>query len=304
MRVVRETSGSGLPSRIRMQSDSRRGTRLGPVSAPSCVTSLRTPPSATVRIEMSAVLPVGQIRDRPDGRTRSMPSGDQSKLPTVNAPLVSRRALAGAGRPGSTSMTCRCVIRQSWSTTSNSPYFLSRSLWASLFGSVIVNAMALPSGDHANEPTPSSTLVTRLRLAAVRRDQVDLPFVGSIRDEGDPVAVRRPRRRRAGLLCARQLHTFAEAAVCRQIAAGRRNEKDFSLVGVVVPVGFVNGERDVASVWRDCGGPGALQFDDLFEGRDVALLRDGHRRRQRNDRERRTDLIRMAAHCTSSFPAC
>ena len=44
--------------------------------------------------------------------------------------------------------------------TTNSPYFLSGSFAASGFGSVIVKAIFLPSGDHSKPPTPSSTLVT------------------------------------------------------------------------------------------------------------------------------------------------
>src|SRR5687767_13467427 len=89
-------------------------------------------------------------------------SGDHLNEPTVNDPLVSRRAFAGASAAGSTSTTCRCVIRQSWSTTSNAPNFLSRSFRLSDNGSVIVNAIRRPSGDHSNALTPSSTFVRTL----------------------------------------------------------------------------------------------------------------------------------------------
>jgi hypothetical protein len=51
----------------------------------------------------------------------------------VNAPLVSVRVVRAP-----TSIAKRCVIRWSWSTTSNSPYFFSRSLVALDFGSVAV----------------------------------------------------------------------------------------------------------------------------------------------------------------------
>ena len=84
-----------------------------------------------------------------------LPSGDQAKLPTVNAPLVSRRD-ARVTR----SMTNKCVIRWSCSTIWNSPYFFSRSLIDSAFGSVAVQAMLLPSGDQAKRVTPSSREVT------------------------------------------------------------------------------------------------------------------------------------------------
>jgi len=85
----------------------------------------------------------------------ALPSGDQSKPPTVKFPFVRRFVFFD-----STSITQRCERRWSPSTNSNSPYFLSRSFHDSGFGSVIVKAICLPSGDQAIEPTPSSSRVS------------------------------------------------------------------------------------------------------------------------------------------------
>ncbi len=112
---------------------------------------------------------VGHRDDRDVGRCRcstgspltvwskamALPSGDQSKPPTVKSPFVRRFVFFD-----STSITQRCERRWSSSTSSNSPYFLSRSFHASGFGSVMVKAICLPSGDQAKEPTPSSSRVS------------------------------------------------------------------------------------------------------------------------------------------------
>ena len=80
----------------------------------------------------------------------ALPSGDQLKPPTVKLPFVRRRVFFD-----STSMVHRWETRWSSSTISKSPYFLSRSFDGSGFGSIIVNAICLPSGDQSKEPTPS-----------------------------------------------------------------------------------------------------------------------------------------------------
>src|SRR6185503_3664523 len=74
------------PKAIRLPS----GDQTGLLSAPSCSTSLRTLPSVTV--EMSAVAPLVSAELMRWSKAIFAPSGDQLNEPTVNAPLVSRRA--------------------------------------------------------------------------------------------------------------------------------------------------------------------------------------------------------------------
>ena len=90
----------------------------------------------------------------------ALPSGDQSKLPTVKLPFVRRLVFFD-----STSTVQSWLRRWSSSTLSNSPYFLSRSFQPSGFGSIIVKAICFPSGDQANAPTPSSLVRELFGLA-------------------------------------------------------------------------------------------------------------------------------------------
>ena len=137
------------------------GDHSGFVSGPSCVTSFRIVPSATVTMEMSVEPEAAGVGFCLWSNAMLFPSGDHAKLPTVNAPEVSDFVDFDW-----TSMVQRCDIRWSWSTTSNSPYFLSRSFTAALLGSVAVYAIVLPSGDHAKPPTPSSAAVSAMASPA------------------------------------------------------------------------------------------------------------------------------------------
>ena len=125
------------------------------MSGPGCVTSARRSPVRTLTIEMSELPPSPGSGLVAWSKAISLPSGDQSKPETLNAPSVSRRAFFDA-----TSITCRCVMRWSAPTTSYSPDFFSRSFVASLFGSCAVKAIFWPSRDHANAWTPSSSAVS------------------------------------------------------------------------------------------------------------------------------------------------
>src|SRR5262249_19072199 len=68
------------------------GDQTGPPSGPGCVTSGRTLPSATETTEMSAVPPLAFAGLTRWSKAIWVPSGDQLNDPTVNAPLVRRRA--------------------------------------------------------------------------------------------------------------------------------------------------------------------------------------------------------------------
>ncbi len=85
------------------------GDHRGLESGPGCVTSARTLTSETRTTEMSAVSELARFGSRRWSNAIDAPSGDQSKLPIVNAPLVSRCPLPGSAC--ATSITCRCVIR-------------------------------------------------------------------------------------------------------------------------------------------------------------------------------------------------
>ena len=89
------------------------------------------------------------------------PSGDQSKLPTTMLPLVS---CGGRFRFEIEHMQVRVtlilILDLEVAPT------LSRSFFASETASCIVNAICLPEGEYAKEPTPSSVLVRPLGFAA------------------------------------------------------------------------------------------------------------------------------------------
>src|SRR5262245_59775812 len=82
------------------------GDQIGPESGPGCVTRGRILPSATDTMEMSAVPPLAFAGLTRWSKAIEVPSGDQLNEPTVNAPLVSRRAFCEA-----MSNTHRCYIR-------------------------------------------------------------------------------------------------------------------------------------------------------------------------------------------------
>src|SRR5204863_8567348 len=111
------------------------GDQAGFESGPSCATSLRTEPSATDTIEMSAEPELAGLALIRWSKAMLVPSGDHAKLPTVNAPLVSCR-----GDRAARSTTNRWVIRKSCSTIWNSPYLLPRALLDAGFGLVAVEA--------------------------------------------------------------------------------------------------------------------------------------------------------------------
>ena len=56
------------------------------------------------------------------------------------------------------------------------------------------NAIFVPSGDHEGEYSNSACDVTADDTRAIGVHRVDVPVAGSIRAEGDPVAVGRVRR--------------------------------------------------------------------------------------------------------------
>ena len=73
------------------------GDHFGLLSGPAWVTSARTAPEATSTTEMSALPLIAGIAVHAVVEGDRVPSGDQSKLPTTNAPAVSgTRGLACA----------------------------------------------------------------------------------------------------------------------------------------------------------------------------------------------------------------
>ena len=105
----------------------------------------------------------------------------------------------------------------------------------------------------------------RVGFTALRADQINLPFVAAVGDEGELGPVWRPCRRLAGFFRVGQLTSRA---------AGRIGEPDLRFVRVVVPVRLANRVRHQASVRRDLRRARALQRKDLIDCRD----RSGRRR--------------------------
>src|SRR4029078_6192543 len=64
------------------------GDHTGCESGPFCVTTSRTAPVATVTMAMSAVPPLAGSLLMRWSKAMALPSGDQSKLPTANGPVV------------------------------------------------------------------------------------------------------------------------------------------------------------------------------------------------------------------------
>src|SRR5689334_9348699 len=119
------------------------GDQIGSLSGPFWVISLRIVPSATVTIEISVDPLLPGLGVSLWSNAIDFPSGDQAKLPTVNAFWVNARLVFDA-RSRTKSWVMRCSRSMIW----NSPYFFSRSFVAADFGSVAVKAIDLPSGDH------------------------------------------------------------------------------------------------------------------------------------------------------------
>ncbi len=156
---------------------------------PSCVTSLRT-------------AAVGDGDDRDVGRAAvrriAIDAMIERDLTAVGRPVEpadgERAARQPAGRPSvSTSTTKRCDMRWSWSMTSNSAYFFSRSLIASALRLVRRErdrpAVGRPARSRRRD---SSADVSFIASPPREIDQVDLPLVVAVRAEGQPLAVRRP----------------------------------------------------------------------------------------------------------------
>ena len=112
-----------------------------------------------------------------------------------------------------------------------------------------MNAIDLPSGDHAKLPTPSSIDVSLRAFAAARIDQVNLPLVVAVRDEREPRSVGRPGRRR----CSTSSRWSAAASPDR---ARRRARSRCG--SVLVPVRLAHGVGDPAPSGEIVGDPARL----------------------------------------------
>ena len=101
-----------------------------------------------------------------------------------------------------------------------------------------------------------------LGFAAGERDAVELPLAIAIRNEGEPRAIRRPRRLQARLLAVGELPQRPAPA-----------EPQLGFVGVLLPVGFSDGECDLAAVRRDRRRAHAPEVNQVVNGRGGGCLR-------------------------------
>ena len=175
---------------MRVPSGDQRGFESGPF----CVISVRRVPLATSTIEMSALpLSAGSLETR-WSKAIARPSGDQSKLPTTNAPDVS--SFGRWWRPAGSRQRQHMKVR-------HPPVFIFDSELAKLllaFLDAVGNRIGHRVGDAAaiRRPRKRRDVIVAAREAlgfpAFDVQAIDLALAVPIRDEGQPLAIGRPRR--------------------------------------------------------------------------------------------------------------
>ena len=203
------------------------------------------------------------------------PSGDQSKLPTTNVPVVSvlrrlRRDVEDV------EVRVAVVLVFDLDVAPALLAFLHRRRTPARSS---CRRASLPSGDHAKLLTPSSALVSVSASPPRQRNAVDLPLAVAVRHEREPRAVGRQRRLAARLLRVRQLARRPVGASASQISVSYAFSSQ--LVSRMVnatscPFGAMAGaptrfrliRSSIDGAAADCA-PGAGAVDDHAEDRQT-----------------------------------